>query len=144
MDNRLFRPYARALRGKKIYADIPGKKRERYSMIGGLMGKKFIAPFTFQGGCNSNVLNIWIEEVLLPEIPKGTTIVMDNAAFHKSQKTRELVEEAGCNLLFLPTYSPDLNPIEHCWNTIKSRLKPLIQNIHADFQYLIGLCLLTL
>lgn len=144
MDNRLFRPYARALRGTKVYADIPGKKRERYSMIGGWMNKKFIAPFTFQGGCNSNVLNIWLEKILLLEIPKGTTIVMDNAAFHKSQKTKELIENAGCHLLFLPTYSPDLNPIEHCWHTVKSRLRPLIQNIQNNFQEIIGMCLLTL
>lgn len=144
MDNRLFRPYARALCGTKVYADIPGKKRERYSMIGGWMNKKFIAPFTFQGGCNSNVLNIWLEKILLPEIPKGTTNVMDNAAFHKSQMTKELIENAGCHLLFLPTYSPDLNPIEHCWHTVKSRLRPLIQNIQNNFQEIIGMCLLTL
>ena len=144
MDNGLFRPYARALRGTKVYTDIPGKKRERYSMIGGWMNKKFISPFTFQGGCNSNVLNIWQEKFLLPEIPKGTTIVMDNAAFHKSQKTKEFIEKAGCYLLFLPTYSPDLNPIEHCWHTVKSRLRPLIQNIQNNLQEIIGRCLLTL
>lgn len=144
MDNRLFRPYARALRGEKIYADIPGKKRERYSMIGGLLNNEFIAPFTFQGGCNSDVINIWLEQILLPEIPKGTTIVMDNAAFHKSQKTKELIEKAGCHLLFLPTYSPDLNPIEHCWHTIKSKLRSLIQDIKDNFQEIIGKCLLSL
>lgn len=113
-------------------------------MIGGWMNKKFIAPFTFQGGCNSTVLNIWLEQILLPEIPKGTTIVMDNAAFHKSQKTKEIIEKAGCYLLFLPTYSPDLNPIEHCWHTVKSRLRSLIQNIQTNFQKIIGTCLLTL
>jgi len=58
IDNRIFRPYARAPRGKKIYADIPGKKRERYSMIGGLMNNKFLAPITFSGGYNTEVLNI--------------------------------------------------------------------------------------
>ena len=69
---------------------------------------------------------------------------MDNAAFHKSERTKELIEKAGCYLLFLPTYSPDLNPIEHCWHTVKSRLRPLIQNIQTDFQETIRRCLLTL
>lgn len=113
-------------------------------MIGGWMNRKFISPFTFQGGCNHRVLNVWLEKILLPEIPKGTTIVMDNAAFHKTAKTRELIEDAGCFLLFLPTYSPDFNPIEHCWNTLKARLKPLIQNSPSHFQEIVGQCLLTL
>ena len=144
VDNRLFRAYARAPRGVKIYADIPGKKRERHSMIGGWMNHKFIAPFTFQGGCNANVFNTWLENILLPELPKGTTVVMDNAAFHKSARTRELIEGAGCFLLYLTTYSPDFNPIEHCWHTLKSRLKPLIQHCLSNLQKLIGDCLLTI
>ena len=144
VDNRLFRVYARAPRGQKIYADIPGKKRERYSMIGGWMNRKFIAPITFQGGCNADVFNFWLETIILPELPKGTTMIMDNAAFHKSAKTPELIEGAGCFLLFLPTYSPDLNPIEHCWHTLKSKLKPLIQHNKSNLQKLIGACLLTI
>lgn len=144
VDNRLFRAYARAPRGQKIYADIPGKKRERYSMIGGWMNKKFIAPFTFQGGCNADVFNTWLENILLPQLPKGTTVVIDNAAFHKSAKTKELIENEGCFLLYLPTYSPDFNPVEHCWNTLKSRLKPFIQHCQSNMQKLIGDCLLTI
>lgn len=94
----------------------------------------FMAPFTFKGGCTSDVFNTWLEKVLLPTLPKGTFLVMDNAAFHKSLKTKELIKKFGCHLLFLPTYSPDLNPIEHWWHKIKSILKPLIQyagdNLH--------------
>jgi transposase len=105
---------------------------------------KFMAPFTFQGGCNADVFNTWLKNILLPELPKGTTVVMDNAAFHKSAKTRELIEGAGCFLLYLPTYSPDFNPIEHCWHTLKSRLKPLIQHCNSNMQKLIGECLLTI
>jgi hypothetical protein len=57
VDNRLYREYARAPRGEKVYADIPGKKRERISMIGGLIGRKFVAPLTFTGECNKEVFN---------------------------------------------------------------------------------------
>lgn len=144
VDNRLFRLYARAPRGQKVYADIPGKKRERFSMIGGWMNKTFIAPFTFKGGCNALVFMTWLEKILLPALPKGTTIIMDNAAFHKSLAIKNLIEEAGCYLLFLPTYSPDLNPIEHCWHRLKSMLRPLIQNNPPNLQDILDQCLLTI
>lgn len=143
IDNRLYREHARAPRGQKVYAEIPGKKRERVSVIGALMEGTFIAPFTFEGGCNADVFNVWLEAVLLPTLSKGTTLVMDNAAFHKSPKTRELIEDFGCHLLFLPTYSPDLNPIEHWWHKIKSILRPLIQRGADNLHNLLDLYLST-
>lgn len=106
-------------------------------MVGGWIGRKFIAPITFTGGCNKDIFNTWIKEILLSELPVGTTIIMDNAAFHKTPKTKELIEEAGCHFLYLPTYSPDLNPIEHCWHTIKSWLRPRIQH-HEDLFLLLS------
>ncbi|MBL0941928.1 MAG: IS630 family transposase [Alphaproteobacteria bacterium] len=112
-------------------------------LLGALIKGEFIAPFTFQGGCNSEVFNAWLEEVLLPILPKEATLVMDNAAFHKSAKTKELIEKFGCHLLFLPTYSPDLNPIEHWWHKIKSILRPFIQQGFQDLHYLLDLCLST-
>ena len=141
IDNRLYREYARAPRGKKVFAEICGKKRERVSVIGALMNGIFMAPFTFQGGCNADVFNAWLEEILLPTLSRGTFLVMDNAAFHKSAKTRELIEKFGCHLLFLPTYSPDLNPIEHWWHKIKSLLRPLIQQGYDNLHNLLDICL---
>ena len=128
LDNRLYREYGRAPRGQKVYANIPGKKRERISIIGALRAKQFIAPFTFQGGCNSDVFNALLEQVLLPTLPKGTTIIMDNAAFHKSEKTESLIQQYGCHLLFLPTYSPDLNPIEHYWFALKNHARKILRD----------------
>ena len=64
---------------------------------------------TFKGGCNAEVFNTWFEEVLLPVLPKNSKLILDNAAFHKSAKTLELAMKAGCTVMFLPTYSPDLN-----------------------------------
>ncbi|WGJ62190.1 transposase [Wolbachia endosymbiont of Frankliniella intonsa] len=83
------------------------------------------------------VFNILLEKMLLPKLPLGTTIVMDNATFHKTTKTKSLIESFGFHVLYLPTYSPDLNPIEHCWHTIKSRLRPLMYKC-TDLQLLVG------
>lgn len=109
-------------------------QRERISIVAGWIGKRFIAPMTFKGGCDKEVFNIWLEK---PTLPLGTTIVMDNATFHKTTKTKSLIESFGCHLLYLPTYSPDLNPIEHCWHNIKSRLRPLMYK-YTDLQLLVG------
>ena len=62
---------------------------------------------------------------------KGQVIIMDNATFHKSQETRLLVEKAGCKILFLPPYSPDLNPIEKIWNQFKSFVRKCIKHFHT-------------
>ncbi|WP_349292735.1 IS630 family transposase [Wolbachia endosymbiont of Frankliniella intonsa] len=137
VDNKLYREYGRAPRGKKIYADVPGRTRERISIVAGWIGMRFIAPMTFKGGCEKEVFNILLEKMLLPKLPLGTTIVMDNATFHKTTKTKSLIESFGFHVLYLPTYSPDLNPIEHCWHTIKSRLRPLMYKC-TDLQLLVG------
>jgi hypothetical protein len=100
IDNRLYREYARAPRGQKIYAEIPGKKRERVSIIGGLIGSAFIAPFTFQGGCNADVFNAWLEQVLLPTLPKGTTLVMDNASSISLRKLKSSSKNLGAICCF--------------------------------------------
>jgi transposase len=73
----------------------------------------------FDGTCNTEVFNQWLEFELLPELVCGTVLVLDNATFHKSSRTREIVEEVGCELLYLPPYSPDLNPIEKLWGNLK-------------------------
>ena len=70
-------------------------------MIGGWLKSKFMAPFTFQGGCNTIVFNTRIDQVLLQTIIKGITTIIYNAAFHKSAKTREMIEAAGLILLIL-------------------------------------------
>jgi transposase len=85
--------------------------RPRTSLIGAYRHRKLLAPKLFEGTCNTEVFNQWLEHMLLPELIAGSVIVRDNATFHTSQRTQELVEQAGCELLFLAPYSPDLNPI---------------------------------
>ena len=81
---------------------------------------------TFNDTCNTQLFEIWVEKILMPELKKGQIIIMDNATFHKSERTKMLIESAGCQLLFLPPYSPDLNPIEHFWAWFKKQIREII------------------
>ena len=106
-----------------MYAKKPGKGRERLSIIGALCDNNFLAPFVYKGYCTAKLIVTWLEKQLLPQIEPGKVIIMDNAPFHNSGKIREVIEKAGCELLYLPTYSPDLNPIEHWWHKIKTAIR---------------------
>lgn len=129
VEDTLFREHARAPRGTKVLAEIKGKKSQRISLICGLLSKKLIAPLAFEGYTNAEVFNQWLEECLLPELPPGHTVIIDNARFHQSQKTPALIEASGCRLIFLPPYSPDLNDIEPWWAILKKHLRKILPNV---------------
>ncbi len=121
IDLNIQKEYGYELKGKRLFDEKYGNKanEKRITIISGSLNNKFIAPFRFEGYTNTESFNIWIKENLLPELKPNQVIVMDNASFHKSQKTRELIESKGCNLLYLPPYSPDFNPIEKMWGSMK-------------------------
>ena len=124
----MYREKGRSPRGHKIYGQVSGKKFERTSIIAGKCGSKILAPFAHKNTTNSELFNMWLEKVLLPNTRKGQVIIMDNASFHKSIKTRELIENAGCILLYLPPYSPGLNKIEYYWGTLKRNLRSVLKD----------------
>lgn len=98
----------------------------RESFISGLHNGKFLLPMCFQGTCNSELFKVWLKEALIPNLKPDQVLTLDNASFHKSIKNKTLVEEAGCELLFLPPYSPDLNPIEKFWANLKVKIRDLL------------------
>lgn len=79
----------------------------------------------FEGNTDTEIFNQWIEEFLIPALQPNQTVILDNAAFHKSQKTRELIESTKCHVLYLPPYSPDFNPIEQKWGHVKNSVKKI-------------------
>ena len=85
--------------------------------------RKVFAPMTFVGSCNRNLFEMWLEQCLIPQLRPGDVIVIDNASFHHSQTIDEIVTEAGCELWYLPTYSPDLNKIEHWWFVLENWMR---------------------
>jgi len=128
MNDNDFYPYAYAKKGKRHYEAWPGHYKKRISMIGGLCGNHFQAPFMFEGHCNTATFEIYVEKVLVPTLTAGMTIIIDNASFHKSARIKQLIAQAKCDLLYLPPYSPDLNPIEHYWHKIKTVIRKTMRD----------------
>lgn len=119
MDDTATYPYGWCDRSERFYDLKPGHRTERVSMVAGWCNRAILAPFTFKGYCNTALIEGWIEQCLVPELTPGQVVVLDNASFHKSDRIRELIEQAGCQVVFLPPYSPDLNKIEKFWARIK-------------------------
>jgi putative transposase len=113
------RHYAYAPKGQRVYGLRSGQRRPRISLIAARMGTTFIAPLLFEGTCTTSLFNAWVEKALCPLLNDSHIVAMDNVAFHKSARTQTLITSTGAGLLFLPPYSPDLNPIEHDFAALK-------------------------
>jgi hypothetical protein len=140
VDHRRHRERGRAPRGERIYQEVSGAWRQRTSVIAAAQQGRLVAPLVFQGCCNTGVVDIYFQAVLLPVLPPGSVIVLDNARFHQAATTRKLVEQAGCHLLYLPPYSPDLNPIEHLWAALKTRRRQNLPTAADPFLFIANMC----
>jgi transposase len=125
IEEHLVREYARAHHTERIYGEKYGKKFARQNVIGALKLNKVIAPMGYKCNCNAVLVETWFEKMLIPQLSPGDVVVIDNASFHSKTKLRELVENANCRLIFLPPYSPDLNPIEHFWGWMKNKVRDI-------------------
>ena len=112
MDNRDEYAYGWNEQGERFHALKSGRREGRVNMIAALCNQNLIAPFTVEGACNRRVFEMWLETCLLPALAPGQVVVMDNATFHKGGRIEQLIQNAGCKVLYLPPYSPDLNKIE--------------------------------
>lgn len=128
MDNRDNYGYGWNERGERFHALKSGRRQGRVNMIAALCNQQLMAPLTVEGACNRDVFETWLETCLLPVLKPGQVVTMDNATFHKGGRIEELIREAGCEILYLPSYSPDLNRIEKCWSWLKSRIRKQIQH----------------
>jgi putative transposase len=115
------RRYAYAPKGQRVYGLGSGERRPRTSLLAARIGSTFTVPLLFTGSCNTALFNAWLAQELCPLLSDAHVVVLDNAAFHQSATTHQLVTQTGATLLFLPPYSPDLNPIEHDFAALKKR-----------------------
>ena len=131
LDEYLYREYARAPRGEAVVGKISGKKFERTNILAGKCEDKIVAPIQYNGRTDHKLFEFWFVSILLPILAVGSVIVMDNASFHRKAVLTALATAAGCRVIFLPPYSPDLNPIEHHWAWLKNKIKRVISDFHS-------------
>ena len=126
MDERDNYGYGYSQAGERFYDLKSGRRQGRINMIAGYRDAQLIAPFTVEGSCNRTVFETWLEACLIPMLRPGEWVIVDNATFHHGGRIAQLIEAAGCQLVYLPPYSPDLNRIEKCWAWLKSRIRKLL------------------
>ena len=129
IDKYLYREYGYAPRGQKIFDRISGRKYQRCGIVAAQMADRILAPLQYSGTMNSTLFEFWFTEQFLPSLEQGTVIVMDNASFHSKKRLTSLAHNAGCRLIFLPPYSPELNPIEKFWAWLKRFLRNILSSI---------------
>lgn len=126
IDTYLYREYGYAPQGQQVFGQIRGRKYQRCGIVAAQMGDRILAPFQYNGTMDSSLFEFWFSNQLLPSLEQGTVIVMDNASFHSKKRLLFAAQNAGCSLLFLPPYSPELNPIEKFWAWLKRFLRKIL------------------
>jgi transposase len=117
------RLYARAAGGARIHETTPGGHWRIMTILGAMSLNGMIATMTIEEPTDTDIFMAYIEHLLYPALKPGDVVVMDNLSAHKAPAVRERIKKAGAELLYLPPYSPDLNPIEKAWAKLKQVLR---------------------
>jgi transposase len=137
--------YGWARKGERAYQKAPrnwGKNITLLSSIGKESGMG--ASLVVEGSTNREVFETYLEDVLCPTLERGQVVVMDNLSAHKGERVRELIEAKGCELIYLPPYSPDFNPIEKAFSKLKSYLREACARSQKTLMEVIGDALCTI
>lgn len=109
--------------GTRLEMDAPFGAWGTQTFIAGLSAQGMIAPWVIKGSMDGPAFAAYVEKVLVPELSPGTVVILDNLATHKNAQAAAAIRKAGCWFLFLPPYSPDLNPIEMAFSKLKAHLR---------------------
>jgi transposase len=120
---KMARTHGRARRGQRLRASIPHGHWKTTTFIAGLRNSGMAAPMVLDGPINGVAFQAYVDQVLVPELKPGEIVIMDNLGSHKGAGVRAAIEAAGANLLYLPPYSPEFNPIENAFSKLKAMLR---------------------
>jgi transposase len=115
--------YARAPKGVRAYGSVPRNRGKNTTLIAALGWSGMGESMIIEGSTNAAAFELYVEEILAPSLTEGQIVIMDNLAAHKGKKVEQLIEARGCQVLFLPGYSPDFSPIEETFSKLKAYLR---------------------
>lgn len=133
------RNYGYAPSDERVHGEVYGKKFGRTSVVSAQKDNEMVAPFAFSGYMNGDLFEGWLETVFVPCLtnPEKSVLIIDNAGHHRKYAILDIADEYKFGVIFLPKYSPDLNPIENAWANIKNRLR---QHMHKFDSFWDALC----
>jgi transposase len=117
------RLYGRAVGEERVVDYVPDVRFDRLSILSSVRLDGTLVPFTYEGTLDGPLFLTYVSEFLAPTLKDGDVVIMDNGSAHKVKGVVEAIEKMGAYVLYLPTYSPDLNPIEKMWSKVKSYLR---------------------
>jgi transposase len=126
------RLYARARRGQRLVDHAPAGHWNTTTLVAAITYRAPIAPMVLEGAMDTEAFVAYVEQVLVPSLPQGAIVVMDNLGAHQSPAIKRALEKAGAELRYLPPYSPDFNPIELMWSKVKSALRAAKARTQVD------------
>src|SRR5690349_18899096 len=131
-------------KGSEPTAAFQRLRRVNVTLLASLSLQGMGEALILQGSADAQVFEIYIEQVLLPSLSPGQIVVMDNLSTHTGERVRQAIEARGCRLLFLPSYSPDLSPIEEAFSKLKTFLRRAEARTHEALQEAIIQALATI
>jgi transposase len=117
------RRYGRAPKGERVHTSAPVNKGKNVTVLGALSLTGITAAMTIEGSTDTPVFLTFVQKILAPVLCPGQIVIMDNLSSHKGEGVKEAIESVGATLEYLPSYSPDLSPIEKCWSKFKELLR---------------------
>jgi transposase len=132
------REYGWALKGQRAHGHVPKNWGDNVSMMAaiGIEGLRTLG--TLEGAVDGEAFGGWVEHFLAPKLKPGDIVLWDNLSVHKVASAREAISAAGAQLVWLPPYSPDFNPIEECWSKLKAFLKSLAARTREELDVAIA------
>jgi transposase len=133
----------RCPRGVRLIGRAPHGHWKTITFVAGLRYRAIVAPLVIDGAMNTPMFLAYLKQCLVPILKRGDVVIMDNLPVHKAPGVREMIEAAGATLLYLPPYSPDLNPIEQAFSKLKAHLRKAAETTVPGLLRTIGRLLAT-